>query len=203
MLETITAFLNTALFTWGLLPLFIFASRVVDVSLGTLRVMYISKNFRVLATAIGFVEVMIWLLAIKQIMQNLDNIFCYFAYAGGFATGTFFGMYLEERLSVGKVLIRVITRREGDQLVEALKSTDYNFTDIDAQGAKGPVKVIFGVIERNDLGKIVEMVKAYNSKAVYSIEDIRFVSSVSKDHPILPIPGKKRYGLGTGPRKAK
>lgn len=159
-----------------ILPLLIFCARVGDVSLGTLRIIFVSKGMKYYAPFIGFFEILIWLLAIGQIMQNLDNVFYYLFYAGGFATGNFVGIIIEEKLSIGTVGIRIITRKEADTLVAALKKQKYGITVIDAEGSKGKVKIIFTVVKRQNISKVITIVKTYNPKAFYSIEDIRHVS---------------------------
>jgi len=85
------------------LPLLIFFARVCDVSLGTIRIIFISKGIKYLAPIVGFFEILIWLLAISQIMQNLTNPYYYIFYAGGFATGNLVGIILDEKLSIGTV----------------------------------------------------------------------------------------------------
>lgn len=167
-------------YSWILLPLLIFFARVCDVSLGTIRIIFISKGIKYLAPVIGFFEILIWLLAIGQIMQNLTNIYYYFIYAGGFATGNLVGIILEEKLSIGTVAIRIITRRKADKLVEVLRKKHIRMTIVDAHGAKGPVKLIFSIVKRQNAKKVIKIVKKYNPNAFYSIEDIR---QVSKEQP--------------------
>ena len=123
---------NSELFKWIILPLLIFCARIFDVSLGTLRVIFISRGMRVFAAFVGFVEILIWLLAIGQIMKNLTNVVCYIAYAGGFAMGTFVGIYVVEKLTLGVVLIRVITRKDASELITFLHTENYGITSIDA-----------------------------------------------------------------------
>ena len=175
-----TSFFNTEIYTWIILPLFIFIARILDVSLGTIRVIFISRGFKYLAPLISFFEILIWLFAIKQIMQNLNDFLCYIAYAGGFASGTFIGMYIENKLSLGNVLIRIVTKKEADELVEFLKSADYGVTSFDAYGIEGKVKVIYAIVERQDIKDIVDIIKRFNPNALYSIEDVRFVSEKIK-----------------------
>ena len=107
-----TEFFNTELFTWVILPLLIFLARILDVSIGTMRLIFVSKGMKYLAPILGFFEVIIWLLAISQIMQHLDNVLCYVAYGLGFAMGNYLGIVLEEKMSIGTVLIRVIPQKE-------------------------------------------------------------------------------------------
>jgi uncharacterized protein YebE (UPF0316 family) len=169
-------FLNSELFKWFILPLLIFVARVLDVSLGTLRVVFISKGMKLFAPLLGFFEILIWLLAIGQIFHNLSNVACYVAYAGGFAMGTFVGIYIENKLSIGTVIIRIITRKEASELIEFLKSADYGITSTDAQGATGGVKIIYSIIKRQDLKNVVEIIKKFNPHAFYTVEDVKFVS---------------------------
>ena len=93
--------LHPDLYGWVVLPLLIFVARIMDVSIGTSRVIFVSRGYRVLAAVAGFWEVLIWLLAIGQIMQNLDNPMCYLAYAGGFAMGNYIGITLTNKMSWG------------------------------------------------------------------------------------------------------
>jgi len=167
--------LNSGFYTWLVLPLLIFVARILDVSMGTIRVIFISRGFKYLAPVIGFFEVLIWLLAIGQIMKNLSNPACYIAYGGGFAMGTFVGICIVDKLSLGVVLVRVLTRKDSKELIESLKSANYGVTSIDGEGTYGQVKVIFTIIPRREVRSVVELVKKFNPQAFYSIEEIGFV----------------------------
>lgn len=176
------------LYAWVILPLLIFLARVCDVSLGTLRIILVSKGVKYLAPMVGFFEILIWLLAIGQIMQNLTNVYYYLFYAGGFATGTLAGILVEEKLSIGLVMIRVITKRDATKLINHLKSEKYGVTTVDAEGVKGPVKIIFTVIRRENLNTVTEYIKRFNPNAFYSVEDIRSVGAA-----IFPAKRLRRY----------
>ena len=167
--------LNSAFFAWILLPLLIFIARVADVSLGTIRVIFITRGLKYLAPIVGFFEILIWLLAIGQIMRNLSNPLCYIAYASGFATGNYFGILIAEKLSLGVVLIRVITSKEASELLEYLKSADYGVTSVDAQGSAGKVQVVFTIVPRREVNQVVNLIKQFNPKAFYTIEEVGFV----------------------------
>lgn len=163
-------------FTWVGLPFLIFLARVSDQSIGTVRLIFISKGFRKLAPVIGFVESLIWLLAIREILNHLDNSMCFIAYAGGFATGNYIGMLLEEKISIGTVIVRIIPRRDATELLSYFVENNYGFTVTDAQGSKGDVKIIFCVIKRKDLEHFISLVKTFNPNAFYSIEDVKTVN---------------------------
>ena len=184
------AFFDSTMYTWVVLPILIFIARIMDVSLDTIRIIFINRHLKHYASVIGFFEVLIWLMAIRQIFQHLGNPFCMIAYAAGFATGNYVGIIIENRLSIGKVIIRIITRRDADDLITFLRSAGYGLTIIDAEGVTGPVKVIMSIVERSNLEHIVEIIKQHNPLAFYSVEDVRFVSEAVTPYRL---PGPPRW----------
>ncbi len=170
------SFIETDIFRWVILPLLIFGARIMDVSLQTMRIIFISKGRKLLAPLLGFFEVLIWLMAIAQIMQNMTNPLYYFAYGLGFAAGTYVGLRIEERLAIGVVLLRVITQKDANPLVACLRAEEFGVTCIDGEGKSGPVKIIFIVVDRADLPRVIETIREHNPGAFYSVEDVRSVS---------------------------
>lgn len=158
------------------IPLLIALARIADVSIGTLRIIFVAKGLRYLAPILGFFEVSIWLAAITQVMQNLTHWTNFFAYALGFSLGNYLGMYMESRLALGMVVVRIITKKDSTILVAALRAIGYSVTVADAQGNTGDVKIIFTVIKRADLKIVIGLVLKHNPLAVYSIEDVRYAS---------------------------
>jgi uncharacterized protein YebE (UPF0316 family) len=165
---------TSVVYAWFLLPFLIFLARVVDVTMGTVRVIFVSRGLKYLAPVVGFFEILIWLLAIGQIMKNLSNPVCYIAYAGGFAVGNYVGIAIAEKLSLGVVLIRVVTAKDALPLVECLKERNYGVTSVDGHGTTGEVKVVFTVVKRREVSTIVELIKTFNPHAFYSIEEVGF-----------------------------
>jgi uncharacterized protein YebE (UPF0316 family) len=148
----------------------------------------VSRGLRLIAACAGFFEILIWLFAISQVMSNLTSVVNYVAYAGGFAVGTFVGITIEQRIALGYQVVRIITQREGSELEEHLRETDFIVTSLDAEGGRGPVKILYTVIRRKMLPEMLEMIKKYNPKAFYTVEDLRFVSSAG------PVPlGRKLF----------
>lgn len=169
-------FFHSQWFAWVGVPVLIFLARVCDVSVGTLRIMFIGRGKKAIAPFLGFFEVLIWLIAISQIMQHLTMAFYYVAYAAGFAAGTFVGMYIEEKLAVGMILVRVVSSRDAAGLIDALASEDYGVTSVPAQGARGQVSLVHTIIKRSDLARVIEIVTRFDPKVFYTIEDVRCVN---------------------------
>jgi uncharacterized protein YebE (UPF0316 family) len=161
--------------TYVILPILIFLARICDVSLGTIRVIFISKGIRYLAPIIGFFEVIIWLLAIGQIMNNLTNFIAYIAYGAGFAAGTYIGMVIEEKISLGLVSVRIITKKDPQELIQYLRSHNYGVTSLDGEGGTGKVKMVFTIIKRQDLLHVVGIIKQFHPNAFYSVDDVKSV----------------------------
>ncbi len=164
------------LFNYLVLPFLIFLARISDVTIGTIRIVMVSKGEKMIAPLLGFFEVLIWLIAISKIIENLDNWVCYIAYGAGFATGNYIGMIIEEKLAVGIVQLQIITRRDAQELIEKLKVDGYRITHLDANGSVEEVSVIYSIIKRTELPKMIEIIRTYNPKAFYSIADVKFVN---------------------------
>jgi uncharacterized protein YebE (UPF0316 family) len=168
-----TGFIDSELFKWVILPLLIFVARMCDVTLGTLRNVFISKGLRRVVPIIGFFEVLIWLISIRQIMRYLDNPMCYVGFAGGFSMGTYVGLLVERKLALGKQVLRIITEKDSRSLVHSLRENNFGVTVIDGHGAKGPVKIIFTVVKRTDVETVLKLIQQHNPQAFYSIEDTK------------------------------
>ena len=171
-----TTFYDSSLFTYVILPTLIFLSRILDVTIGTLRIVMVSKGQKLWAPILGFFEVLIWLIAISKIFQNLDNWVCYVTYAAGFATGNYIGLWLEEKLAVGIVQIQIITRKRAVSLIENLSDAGFGITHHEAKGSTENVSIIYSIIKRTEIQKVEEIVNKTNPNAFYSVEDVKFVN---------------------------
>lgn len=158
---------------WIFFPLIIFASRATDVSLGTLRSVLANKGMKKMVPFIGFFEVLLWLFAISTVMKNLSNFMCYLGWAGGYATGIYIGLSIEERLAIGTQVIRVFTQEDITKLIESLVEKNYSYTILDGEGKKGAVKLIFIVVKRKNVKDVTEVIHRFSPNAFYSIEDIK------------------------------
>lgn len=167
---------SPAVFNYLLLPVLIFLARICDVSFATMRVMFIMNGARKIAPVIGFFEALIWLVAIGQIMQNLNNIFSYLAYAIGFATGTFVGMYIEEKIAMGRMIVRIISKTATDELIEWLRVKGYRFNTVSAEDNEGDTNILFTVVRRNKLESLLSAVRYFQPEAFYTVEGVKRVS---------------------------
>ena len=166
---------NSFWFSYIVLPLLIFLARVIDVSLGTLRIIFISKGQRMIAPFLGFFEVLIWILAISQIMNNLDNWTCFLGYAAGFATGNYIGMKIEERLAIGVLVIRLMYEKSTNELMKVLNQNGFGATQLEAMGHYSAVNVVWIIIERKKLKILEAIISEHTPNAVYTIEDVKHV----------------------------
>lgn len=171
-----SSFLNSDTFTYVILPFLIFLARICDVSIGTMRIIFVSKGKKYIAPILGFFEVFIWIIAISKIMQNLDNYINYVAYAAGFATGNFVGMIIEEKLAIGIQMIRVFISENGMELVKTLNSNGFGATTVEAHGAKERVHLVYTIVHRNEMENALEVINAFNPRAFYTIEDVKAVN---------------------------
>jgi uncharacterized protein YebE (UPF0316 family) len=136
--------ISPELYAWVILPLLIFLARVGDVSMETIRVIYISKGIKYLAPIIAFFEIVIWLIAMEVVISDLANVANFLAFAFGFAMGTYVGLIIEEKLSIGMVIMRIVTTEgSNDEIVSFLESEQYGVTSLDGKGSRGNVKMIF------------------------------------------------------------
>ncbi len=154
------------------LPLFIFLARIADVSINTIRIIYVLGGRRMTSTILGFIESLIWLLAIRQIFEHLDNWAAYIAYPAGFASGILVGMILEERIAYGKVVVRIITRKKINKLSKYLLKKELRFTALKATGPDGDESVVFTVLEREKLDALLRHLKEILPTAFYTVEKV-------------------------------
>lgn len=178
--------------SWVLIPLLIFFARLADVTIGTIRIVFVARGKKSIAPILGFVEVLIWIVAMSQILKYANNWPSYLAWAGGFAVGNYIGLWIEEKLAIGKLVIRIITARPAVELVKHLRDAGYGVTSVDAQGSTGEVAIIFTLVQRRDVAAVVGIVKNYNPRAFYTVEDVRFTSETV----FSPIQPNKRTLFG-------
>ncbi|MBN1888329.1 MAG: DUF2179 domain-containing protein [Thermoflexales bacterium] len=155
--------------------LFVFCLRLTDVTLGTLRILMTVRGRKLLAGAIGFVEVGIFAIAISQVVRNIDNLWNVLGYAGGFAAGTIVGMTIEERLALGFTIVRIISSEMGHDLAQAIRQLGFGATEMTGQGMNRAVNVLEVMVRRADLPAVLQIVDRVDNKAFVTVEEARRV----------------------------
>ncbi len=189
--------IDPTIYSWVVLPILVFFARIIDVSLGTLRIIFVSRGKRNLAPILGFFEVLVWIVVVAQIVSNLHAWVAYVAYAAGFATGTYIGLTLENRLALGMMAVRTISPN-AHKFVQPLRDAGYGVTELTGEGTTGQVNVVYTVIRRKDLDSVVHIIRSVTPKAFVSVEEIQSAKEGIFPHgktrglwEMLSIKGKK------------
>ena len=159
--------------TWG--PLAIFALRIVDVSLATVRMLLAVRGYKRLVPFIGFFEVLVWILAVGNAVKFLDSPPHLLGYAGGFAAGSAVGLWIEEKLALGIASLRVMSAHGGVEIAEALRERGFGVTEFAAQGRDGRMEVIYAVLRRRHLPLALAQVAAWDPDAFVTVEEPRAI----------------------------
>ncbi len=168
-------FISSEFFKWGVMPLIIFAARIIDVSLGTTRIIMVSKGHKQLAMIIGFFEVILWLVVAGQVLQSVDNIVYILAYAGGFAAGSYIGITLDEKMAMGKISVRMITSKDPAPFLELLTENGFGYTYFDAKGSRGPAYLVYSIMHRKKYKEYEILAKQFDPKSFVAVEDTKAV----------------------------
>jgi uncharacterized protein YebE (UPF0316 family) len=160
--------------TAGILTsLSIFGLRVMDMALDTIRVLFVMRGRRLLAWILGFLQALIFVVAISSVLANLDNPLNVIGYAAGFATGVVIGMIIEERLAIGHIHYTIISSLRGAMLANTLRQSGFAVTEIPARGKDGTVAVLHCDVTRRDMEKVEKIVLETDLEAFITTEDIR------------------------------
>jgi uncharacterized protein YebE (UPF0316 family) len=151
--------------------LIIFGLRIGDVSLGTLRTLFTVQGKKTLAPIVGLFESLIWVIAIREVFAHLDNPWNVAGYAGGFATGTYVGIMLEQKLAIGFHQIYLISRHYTDEIADSLRRNLFGVTIIPGEGGAGGTAIITSLIKRSRLKEFQKIVDGIDSTASISIQN--------------------------------
>ncbi|OGO59722.1 MAG: hypothetical protein A2029_10065 [Chloroflexi bacterium RBG_19FT_COMBO_47_9] len=153
--------------------LLIFFLRVLDMTLDTLRVLFVMRGKKRIAWILGFFQSAIFVLAIGKVLTQLNNPLNIIGYAAGFATGNVVGMIIEERIAIGHVLINIISPRRGSAIVNHLRQNGYAVTELSARGKDGMVSMINCSVLRKQVDPVRELVNEIDPEAFITAEDVR------------------------------
>ncbi len=156
-----------------LAALTIFGLRVSDMSLDTLRVLFVMRGRKGTAWVLGFFQSIIYVIAISSVLSQLKNPLNLIGYGAGFATGNVIGMIVEERLAIGHIHLWIISPRLGVAMAQALRAEGYGVTEISARGKDGMVSVLSVSVLRKDVPHVEALVHAQDPEAFMTSEDVR------------------------------
>jgi uncharacterized protein YebE (UPF0316 family) len=172
----------------ALLACAIFMIRVIDVSLGTLRTIMVFRGFRLLATGIAFFEVLLWILAVSQVLQNMGHWYLAVAYAGGFATGNYVGMWIDTKLALGSELVRAISSNPAIRLAEHLRGNGFDVTELPGRSDAADVEVLLVVERRKHIPDLLRLIHGRDPDAVCTLSDIRHPPALPRNWRRTPVP---------------
>jgi uncharacterized protein YebE (UPF0316 family) len=155
-----------------LAALAIFALRVVDMSLDTVRVLFVMRGRKKLAWVLGFAQSLIFVAAISSVLTNL-TVFKMLGYAMGFATGNVVGMWIEEKLAVGHIQVTVVSTTRGASIAEQLRISGFAVTEIPARGKDGTVSLLQTSVLRKDMNAVETVILETDPNAFITAEDVR------------------------------
>lgn len=147
--------------------------RLVDVSLGTLRIMLLMKGSRWRSGLIGFFESLTWVTAASIVLRDLDDPVRMVAFAFGFAAGTVLGVSIERLLAIGTTVVHAVSAGRTASPAEALRSAGYRVTVLGGEGRDGEVQMAFTVVPRRRSGAVLDIVHRADPAAFVTIEDVR------------------------------
>jgi len=156
-----------------LLPVMIFFGRMIDVTLGTLRVIFVSKGAKNIAPFIGFFEVLIWIVIISQVFARAHDWVAYLSFAAGYATGSYVGILIEKRIAYGVILCRIYTQKNGTELVQQLNKMNFGATMTRGEGSVNQVHIIETVIDRNQMKSLEKLLITFDPNIFFVVEDVR------------------------------
>jgi uncharacterized protein YebE (UPF0316 family) len=156
-----------------LFALSIFLLRVGDMSLDTIRVLFVVRGKKLLVWILGFFQSLIFVVAISSVLAHLDNILNVIGYATGFATGNLVGMLIENRLAIGHVLVNIISSNRGTFIAERLRANGYAVTEIAGHGKNGTVFELHASVLRKDVSQVETIVLESDPQAFVTAEDVR------------------------------
>jgi len=153
----------------------IFCLRIVDVSMGTFRTIMVTRGRSRQAALIGFIEITIWLVAVSQVIRNVNNVLNVICYSGGFAMGTFLGIWIEEKLALGYVNIRIISMNKGEEIASILRREGYGITRFKGEGQNGPVHLLYIIALRRKIRDITRIADKIDNTSFITIDEARHV----------------------------
>lgn len=156
-----------------LMALGIFALRLADMALDTIRLLFVVRGRRKLAWVLGFFQSLLFVIAISQVLGNLTNVLSVIGWAAGFATGNVVGMVIEDKLAIGHIQFTIISTARGTAIAEELRKNGFAVTEIPARGRAGMVTLLQCNVLRKDMDNIETIVLEADPEAFITADEVR------------------------------
>ena len=179
---------------WG--PIVIFLLRIVDVTLDTMRVLFMVRGRRLPAGILGFLMALVWIIAVGNAMKHLDSIWHILGYAAGYGTGTMVGITIENVVAFGLIQLRIVSKHGGVEIAEGLRDRGYGATEFSGFGRDGAVEIVQSVVQRAHLDEVLAIVDKFDDTAFVTVEDpqvLRGGSVVSREWRIPQFRRRKSF----------
>jgi len=183
---------------WFALPAAVFFARVCDVSVGTVRIICVTRGFRKVAVVLAFLEILIWVSALSAVFAHLNRVENIVAYAGGFAAGNAVGMWLEQKLALGTQVVGLASKGMAHAVAERLRFALFPVTTLNGDDRDGPVALCLAVVARRKVGCVIRMAREIDADVLATIADVRegnrplATGQLSGKIPAVMIPGRTR-----------
>ena len=151
--------------------LLIFFLRVCDMSLDTVRVLFVMRGRKGIAWVIGFIQSAVFLIAFAAALKNINNPLNFLGYAAGFATGNVVGIWIEGKLAIGYTYLRIISPSFGSKIAEELRAQGYAVTEISGRGKDGMVNILNCSILRRQAHHAIQLVQSIDEEAFITSQD--------------------------------
>lgn len=158
-----------------LAALLIFVLRIADMSLDTIRLLYVVRGRKLLAGLLGFFQSLIFIVAIANVLSGKANLLSILGYALGFACGNVVGMAFEEKMAVGFIRLTAVSSGLGTAIAEKLRRTGYAVTELAGRGKNGMVTVLSVSVRRREFDDAETIILETDPEAFITAEDVRAV----------------------------
>ncbi len=153
--------------------LLIMLMRMSDVTIGTFRMILVVQSKKYMAATAGFFEVLIWIFAMRYIVDHMDQTINLIGYAAGFAIGNLLGIFLEEKVAMGYVQLNLISQKHSVEIVEELRAARFGVTVIPAEGFEGHINLVMVIIKRKNLTKVRKLIEMIDPDVFITIQHSR------------------------------
>ena len=136
-------------------------AKIIEITIQSLKTCMMVKGQRVKAAGLGFIECVIWGVAISTIIGTLgDNPFLLLFYCIGYATGLFLGSTIENKIALGTSNLELIAGIEStEKIIEYLKKNNRGYTVFEGRGSKDKMNMIFIVLPRKETGTVLKDIR--------------------------------------------